>query len=129
MLSALLTGPAWAWNPFSESNGLQEVVLTSGGMARLQVHAGWAKGDDQTLLFEVNNALKGPIQCSGVQVDLKDGKSLSKSLMPKLFVPPNNTRHASLPHVQKGTMKAYAIQCSCFKNAGRGECINPLRKN
>jgi len=128
-LSIWLSRPALAWNPFADAPNLQETTLNSGDLARLQVNAGWAKGDDLTLLFEVQNGLKGPIQCAGVQVDLKDGKSVSKTLMPKLFVPPNSARHASLPQVRKGTMKAYAIHCTCFKQAGRGDCVNPLRQN
>ena len=131
LLAALLLAPvsALAWNPFADAPSQEEVRLSPSDLSKVRVQAGWAKGDDHTLLFEVSNGLKGPIQCAGVQVDLQDGKSLGKSLMPKLFVPPASTRNASLPGVQKGTMKAYGIQCTCFKVAGKGECINPLRKS
>lgn len=128
-LSTVLIAQSHAWNPFSDASNMQETALTNTELARLQVNAGWAKGDDLTLLFEVQNGLKGPIQCAGVQVDLKDGKSVSKALTPKLFVPPSSARQASLPQVRKGTMKAYAVHCTCFKQAGRGDCVNPLRQN
>ena len=125
----LFVTASWAWSPFSDQPDLQETRLSAQDLTRIQINAGWAKGDDRTLLFEVQNSLKGPSQCSGVQVDLKDGKSLSKNLMPKLFVPPSNARQASLPGVQKGTMKAYAVNCTCFKSSPNGDCVNPLRKN
>lgn len=128
-MTALWVSQAWAWSPFSEASDLQETRLNSSDLKRVQVNAGWAKDDDHTLIFEVRNALKGPIQCSGVQVDLTDGKSLSKSLMPKLFVPPNSTRNASLPSVKKGSMKSYAVVCTCFKASANGECLNPLKKS
>jgi hypothetical protein len=33
-----------------------------------------------------------------------------------------------VPHVLKGTMKSYAMTCTCFKKQGKGDCLNPLRK-
>ncbi len=120
---------ALAWNPFGSKDEFEEVQFSAAEQAQIKTNAGWAKGEDQTLLFEIHNGLKGPIQCAQVQVDLQDGKHLAKSFTPKLFVPPQSIRNASLPHVQKGTMKTYALSCSCFKKQGRGECVNPLRKS
>ena len=128
-LSALLLH-SWAlsWNPFASAEEFAEVTFTPAELAQIQVQAGWAKGDDHTLLFEVHNGLKGPIQCASAQVDLQDGKHISKGFTPKLFVPAQSTRNASIPQVHKGTMKSYAMTCTCFKKQGKGECINPLRK-
>ena len=129
-LSMGLVGTAWAWNPFASSAPeSEEVNLSAQELSQMQVNAGWAKGDDHTMLFEVRNGLDGPIQCANAQVSLKDGKTMAKTFMPKLFVPPGTTRNASLPHVEKGTMKSYAMSCTCFKRGGKGSCINPLRKS
>ena len=128
LISASAT--AWAWNPFASSEpDSEEVSLSAQELSQMQVNAGWAKGDDHTLLFEVRNGLSGPIQCASAQVSLKDGKTVNKTFMPKLFVPPGLTRNASLPHVEKGTMKSYGMACTCFKKGGKGSCINPLRKS
>jgi len=119
---------AWAWNPFASTDEFQEVTFSAAELTQIQVQAGWAKGEDHTLLFEVHNGLKGPIQCASAQVDLQDGKHISKGFTPKLFVPAQSTRNASIPQVHKGSMKSYAMSCSCFKKQGKGECVNPLRK-
>ena len=124
----LLHSLALSWNPFASAEEFAEVTFTPAELAQIQVQAGWAKGDDHTLLFEVHNGLKGPIQCASAQVDLQDGKHISKGFTPKLFVPAQSTRNASIPQVHKGTMKSYAMSCSCFKKQGKGECLNPLRK-
>ena len=81
----LFVTASWAWSPFSDQPDMQETRLSAQDLTRIQINAGWAKGDDRTLLFEVKNSLKGPIQCSGVQVDLKDGKNLY-SRYPGLFI-------------------------------------------
>ena len=116
---------ALAWNPFA-SDDVTEVVLSKTELQKIKVNAGWAKGDDQTLIFELVNGLKGPIQCGAANVDLNDGKSVGKQFVPKFAIPGNATRNASM-NVVKGTMKAYALTCSCFKRKGSDECINPLK--
>ena len=128
-LSALLLH-SWAlsWNPFASAEEFEEVTFTPAELAQIKVQAGWAKGDDHALLFEVHNGLKGPIQCASAQVDLQDGKHISKGFTPKLFVPAQSTRNASIPQVHKGSMKSYAMSCTCLKKQGKGECLNPLRK-
>lgn len=131
---ALVAGVLWvqslalAWNPFASAQAFEEVAFTAAELAQIQVQAGWAKGEDHTLLFEVHNGLNGPIQCASAQVDLQDGKHIAKSFTPKLFVPAHSTRNASVPQVHKGTMKAYAMRCTCFKKQGKGDCLNPLRQ-
>ncbi len=116
---------ALAWNPFG-SDDVTEVALSKSELQKIKVNAGWAKGDDQTLIFELVNGLKGPIQCGAANVDLNDGKSVGKQFVPKFAIPGNSTRNASM-NVVMGTMKAYALTCSCFKRKGSDECINPLK--
>lgn len=116
---------ALAWSPFG-SEDVTEVALSKSELQKIKVNAGWAKGDDQTLIFELVNGLKGPIQCGAANVDLNDGKSVGKQFVPKFAIPGNATRNASM-NVVKGTMKAYALTCSCFKRKGSDECINPLK--
>ena len=120
-----LSFSAFAWNPFSNSD-LTEVPLSKVELQKIKVNAGWAKDDDQTLIFELSNGLKGPIQCGAANVDLNDGKSVGKVFVPKFGIPSNATRNASMPLV-KGTMKGYALTCSCFKKKGSDECVNPLK--
>ena len=123
--AVLITTSASAWNPFS-NEALLDVPLSQVEIQKLKFNAGWAKGDDQTLIFEVSNGLQGPIQCGAANVELKDGKSLGKLFVPKFAIPGQATRNASMP-VVKGSMKAYALTCSCFKKKGSEACVNPLK--
>mgnify|MGYP000570707865 CR=1 FL=1 len=128
-ISALLLH-SWAlsWNPFASAEEFAEVTFTPAELAQIQVQAGWAKGDDQTLIFELVNGLKGPIQCGAANVDLNDGKSVGKQFVPKFAIPGNATRNASM-NVVKGSLKAYALSCSCFKKKGSDICVNPLKSS
>ena len=128
MVLGLFSLLAQAWNPFGSHNDNEDVPLSGGEMKKVQQKAGWSNDNEKTLLFEIRNDLQGPIQCAGAQVELNDGGHVSKAFSPKLFVPAGNSRIASIPGVQKGTMKSYSVPCSCFKKQGRGECINPLAK-
>jgi hypothetical protein len=124
-LSLWMPFSAMAWSPFSNED-FSEVPLSKAELQRIKVNAGWAKGDDQTLIFELANALKGPIHCGAANVDLVDGKSVGKQFVPKFAIPGNAMRNASM-NVVKGTMKSYALTCSCFKRKGSDECVNPLK--
>jgi hypothetical protein len=121
----LLSNPVMAWNPFAKEDML-EVPLTKVELQKVQINAGWAKGDDQNLIFELSNGLKGPIQCGAANAELIDGRKVGKVFMPKFAIPGNAQRNASMP-VVKGTLKSYALTCSCFKKKGSDECINPLK--
>jgi hypothetical protein len=121
----LICTTASAWNPFSNEE-LIDVALSKAELQKVKFNAGWAKGEDQTLIFEVSNGLQGPIQCAAANVELTDGKSLGKVFVPKFAIPSQATRNASMP-VVKGTMKAYALNCSCFKKKGSEVCVNPLK--
>ena len=119
----------FAWNPFLSSDEISEVSLNGSENNLIQKKAGWSNDDDKTLLFEIHSDLNGPIQCSSINVELKDGKQVNKGLMPKLFITHNSSKFVSIPNVLKGTMKSYSIICTCFKKKGNGDCINPLKKN
>jgi hypothetical protein len=114
-----------AWSPFA-SETVSEVALSKSELQKIKVNAGWAKGEDQPLIFEVTNGLKGPIQCSAANVELNDGKTLGKVFVPKFTIPGNATRNASML-VLRGTMRTYSLTCSCFKNQGQGDCVSPVK--
>ncbi|MEN9995313.1 MAG: hypothetical protein RL462_89 [Pseudomonadota bacterium] len=116
-----------AWNPFA-SDDFEEVLLTKTELLKVKLNAGWAKGDDQTLIFELINGLKAPIQCGSANVELNDGKTIGKQFVPKFAIPANASRNASMT-VLKGTMKTYALSCSCFKKKGSELCVNPLKSS
>jgi hypothetical protein len=121
----LFSTSASAWNPFSNDEYM-DVALSKVELQKVKFNAGWAKGEDQTLIFEVSNLLQGPVQCGAANVELIDGKSLSKVFVPKFAIPSQATRNASMP-VVKGTMKSYVLTCSCFKKKGSDVCVNPLK--
>ena len=120
-----IANSANAWNPFSNEEYM-DVALSKVELQKVKANAGWAKGEDQTLIFEVSNGLQGPIQCGAANVELIGGKSLAKVFVPKFAIPSQATRNASMP-VIKGTMKSYALTCSCFKKKGSDACVNPLK--
>jgi len=114
-----------AWSPFA-SETVSEVALSKSELQKIKVNAGWAKGEDQPLIFEVTNGLKGPIQCSAANVELNDGKTVGKVFVPKFTIPGNATRNPSML-VLRGSMRTYSLTCSCFKNQGQGECVSPVK--
>ena len=121
----LISTSASAWNPFLSEEFI-DVALSKAELQKVKINAGWAKGEDQTLIFEVSNGLQGPVQCGAANVELTSGKSLGKVFVPKFAIPSQATRNASMS-VVKGTMKAYALTCSCFKKKGSEVCVNPLK--
>jgi len=121
----LISVQALAWNPFATEEVL-EVPLSKTELQKIKVNAGWAKGEDQPLIFEVTNGLKGPIQCSAANVELNDGKTVGKVFVPKFTIPGNATRNASML-VLRGSMRTYSLTCSCFKTKGQGECVSPVK--
>ena len=124
-LSMWIPLSALAWNPFG-SDDFSEVPLSKSELQKIKVNAGWAKDDQQTLIFELANGLKGPIQCGAANVELIDGRTVGKQFVPKFAIPGNTMRNASM-NVVKGSMKSYALTCSCFKRKGSDECVNPLK--
>ena len=121
----LISVQALAWNPFATEEVL-EVPLSKTELQKIKVNAGWAKGEDQPLIFEVTNGLKGPIQCSAANVELNDGNTVGKVFVPKFTIPGNAMRNASML-VLRGSMRTYSLTCSCFKKQGQGECVSPVK--
>ena len=121
----LISIQALAWNPFATEEVL-EVPLSKTELQKIKVNAGWAKGEDQPLIFEVTNGLKGPIQCSAANVELNDGNTVGKVFVPKFTIPGNAMRNASML-VLRGSMRTYSLTCSCFKKQGQGECVSPVK--
>ena len=121
----LISANASAWNPFS-NEALLDVALSKVELQKVKTNAGWAKDDEQTLIFEVSNGLSGPIQCGVANAELTNGKTVSKVFVPKFAIPSLATRNASMS-VVKGTMKSYALTCSCYKKKGSDVCVNPLK--
>ena len=121
----LISVQALAWNPFATEEVL-EVPLTKTELQKIKVNAGWAKGEDQPLIFEVTNGLKGPSQCSAANVELNDGNTVGKVFVPKFTIPGNAMRNASML-VLRGSMRTYSLTCSCFKKQGQGECVSPVK--
>ena len=97
----LLSTSAMAWNPFATEQ-LLEVPLSKAELQHVKVNAGWPKGDDHILIFEVSNGLKEPIQCGAANAELTTGQTVSKVFVPKFAIPAALTRNASMP-VSKGT--------------------------
>lgn len=124
LLSLWLPLSASAWSPFVGKD-LSEVPLSKRELQKIRVNAGWAKGDDQSLIFELGNGLSGPVHCGSAQVDLVNGGSSVKQFIPNFAVPANTTRNTSM-NVLKGTMKSYSLKCFCFKRKGSEECVNPF---
>jgi hypothetical protein len=121
----LISANASAWNPFS-NEALLDVALSKVELQKVKTNAGWAKDDEQTLIFEVSNGLSGPIQCGVANAELTNGKTVSKVFVPKFAISSLATRNASMS-VVKGTMKSYALTCSCYKKKGSDVCVNPLK--
>lgn len=122
---AALPQLAGAWGFFGQDD-LVESALKRDEYQRLNIKAGWPDDNPQRLLFEISNRMDVPIQCVGAAIELKDGKSINKSFSPKVFVPAKAQRTGSVQEVLKGTMKDYAVLCTCFRKQGKGACVNPL---
>jgi hypothetical protein len=121
----LISANASAWNPFS-NEALLDVALSKVELQKVKTNAGWAKDDEQTLIFEVSNGLSGPIQCGVANAELTNGKTVSKVFVPKFAIPGQATRNDSLS-VFKGTMQSNAQSCFCYKKKSSDVCLSPLK--
>jgi hypothetical protein len=105
-----------------------EKPLLKGEYQQLQIKAGWPTDQPTKLLFQITNRMETPIQCLSATVELKEGRTLNKSFSPKIFVPGKAQRTGSVQDVVKGSMKDYAVVCTCFRKQGQGACVNPLNR-
>ena len=122
----LISASTSAWNPFFSNEVLLDLVLSKVELQRVKINAGGAKDDEQTLIFEINNGLNGPIQCGAAIAELSNGKTVSKVFVPKIAIPGQATRNASLS-VFKGTMQSYVQSCFCYKKKSSDVCLSPLK--
>jgi hypothetical protein len=79
-------------------------------------------------LIEVKNNLPGPLACHGATVRLLSGSNVSKSFVPRLYVPSASTRQGAVGGVKKGQMKEFSVTCQCWKKPGESVCGNPSAK-
>jgi hypothetical protein len=129
LLCLLLLTPSaqtLAWSLFEKSSEYEEVELSSAEWSQVEVAAGWAPGDKDTLLFALKNKLAAPISCAGALVNLNNGKSVKRGLVPRLYVPSAMVKQFSVAGVTKETLKDYSVTCSCTKKPGSKQCINPF---
>ena len=120
-----LCAPGHAWTPFERKTAYEEVALSPSEQQKVQQAAGWAKQSDTELLIEVKNGLPGPLACHGATVHLLGGGTVSKSFVPRLYVPSAATRQGAVGGVKKGQMKDFAVTCMCWKKPGDSVCGNP----
>ena len=111
---------------FFSNEALLDLVLSKVELQRVKINAGGAKDDEQTLIFEINNGLNGPIQCGAAIAELSNGKTVSKVFVPKIAIPGQATRNASLS-VFKGTMQSNAQSFFCYKKKSSDVCLSPLK--
>lgn len=100
---------------FEPSTPVQSVVLTPAEYHQLKIQAGWALGDAQTMYFEVKNPLPGAVFCPAVQFTDKGDKVSTKELRPKLYLPTDSMRKASVSPAEKDKIKSYVLVCTCNK--------------
>ncbi len=100
---------------FEPTTPVESVMLTAAEYKQLKINAGWALGDAQTMVFEVRNPLPGAVFCPAVQLVDKNDKTSTKELRPKLYLPADSQRKASVSSAEKDKIKSYVLVCSCNK--------------
>lgn len=119
---------AQAWTPFERKTLYEEVELSASEAKKVQYAAGWSTQSDTELLVEVKNNLPGPLACHGATVHLLSGSTVSKSFIPRLYVPSAASRQGAVGGVKKGQMKDFSVLCHCWKKPGDSVCRNPMDK-
>jgi len=119
---------ALAWTPFERKSLYEEVELSAAEAKKVQYAAGWSAQSDTELLVEIKNNLPGPLACHGATVHLLSGTTVSKSFLPRLYVPNASSRQGAVSGVKKGQMKDFSVLCHCWKKPGDTACGNPSSK-
>jgi hypothetical protein len=119
---------ALAWTPFERKTLYEEVELSASEAKKVQYAAGWSTQSDTELLVEIKNNLPGPLACHGATVHLLSGATVSKSFLPRLYVPNAASRQGAVSGVKKGQMKDFSVLCHCWKKPGDTACGNPSSK-
>ena len=128
ILQMLWSVDAFAWTPFERKTLYEEVELSAAEIKRIKFAAGWSAQSDTELLIEVKNDLPGPLACVGATVHLQNGNTVSKSFLPRLYVPNAASRQGAVVGVKKGQMKDFSVTCHCWKKPGDSACGNPSSK-
>lgn len=100
---------------FEPTTPVESVMLTAAEYKQLKINAGWALGDGQTMVFEVRNPLPGAVFCPAIQLIDKNDKTSTKELRPKLYLPTEGMRKASVSPAEKDKIKSYVLVCTCNK--------------
>jgi hypothetical protein len=116
---------AYAWTLFEAKTLYEEVELSASEAKKVQYAAGWSAKSDTELLIEVKNNLPGPLACHGATAHLLSGSTVSKSFVPRLYVPSASSRQGAVGGVKKGQMKDFAVTCHCWKKPGDSACGKP----
>ena len=119
---------ALAWTLFEPKSLYEEVELSASEAKKVQYAAGWSAQSDTELLIEVKNNLPGPLACLGATVHLLSGSTVSKSFLPRLYIPAATSRQGAVAGVKKGQMKDFSVVCHCWKKPGDAACGNPMNK-
>ena len=119
---------ALAWTPFERKTLYEEVELSAAEAKKVQYAAGWSTQSDTELLVEIKNNLPGPLACHGATVHLLSGTTVSKSFLPRIYVPNAASRQGAVSGVKKGQMKDFSVLCHCWKKPGDTACGNPSNK-
>ena len=119
---------ALAWTPFERKTLYEEVELSAAEAKKVQYAAGWSTQSDTELLVEIKNNLPGPLACHGATVHLLSGTTVSKSFLPRIYVPNAASRQGAVGGVKKGQMKDFSVLCHCWKKPGDTACGNPSNK-
>ena len=124
-MQALGSTSAYAWKLFEAKTLYEEVELSASEAKKVQYDAGWSAKSDTELLVEVKNNLPGPLACHGATVHLLNGSTLSKSFVPRLYVPSATSRQGAVGGVKKSQMKDFSVVCHCWKKPGDAACGKP----
>jgi hypothetical protein len=127
-MQAVGSTSALAWTLFEPKTLYEEVELSASEAKKVQYAAGWSAKSDTELLVEVKNNLPGPLACQGATAHLLNGSTVSKSFVPRLYVPSAASRQGALGGVKKGQMKDFSVTCHCWKKPGDTACGNPSSK-
>jgi hypothetical protein len=120
-------GSVWAMGAWSGKEQLRGFDLSPTELKQISIQSGWSSDDPQLMMFEVGNRLSGPIYCVGASFDMKDGKKIQHSFEPKLYVPADQKRNASVRGIEKKNLKSFGFTCRCMKQAPQAVCENPYK--
>jgi len=118
-------GSVWAMGAWNSKEQLRGFDLSPTELKQISIQSGWSSDDPQLMMFEVGNRLSGPIYCVGASFEMKDGKKIQHSFEPKLYVPADQKRNASVRGIEKKNLKSFGFTCRCMRQAPQAVCENP----